>query len=343
MRRNFQRGENPVGNWTLNVKDQGTPGTNGSFLGWTLMLWGESIDESKATLFSLTGETEEDDIALPPPTASVSLATTTSATARPKPTEGLPDDHDLAHGDNENPAFPNQPVVSATITATSTSSPDSTSTSTSTTSSTPTVTPSVTPDEGYFDHIGDLLNSSTWLIAALVLVAIFAIAGGLFFWRRRVRRSAEYSGFGGGNGGAGGDDLAMGSVDGSSRRLLGGGRKAPGGGRAAGELYNALGEVSDDEEDEFAPSGSHDHHGLGYHDEFLDDDGPDSAAQSPRAGYRDDDVEGLPPREEHQHAKTGTLLDASAGEKGSPSGGRSNSPSGASGDSWEHASADTAK
>lgn len=325
------------------MKDQGAEGVNGSFLGWTLMLWGESIDDSKAKLYSLAEDTEEGEIALPPPTATDSqTASATSATAKTKPTENLPDDHDLAHGDNENPAFPNQGGGSSSSTSSTSTSAAS---STSTTSSKPTVTPSVTPDEGYFDHIGDLLNSSTWLIVALILAAIFAIAGGLFFWRRRVRRSAEYSGLGGGSGGAGGGDMAMDAVDGSSRRLLGGGRKGPGGRRAAGELYDALGEVSDDEDDEYAAGGSaHEHPGLRYHDGFLEDDQPDSAAHSPRVGvYRDDDAEGLPPREDDRlHGKAGALLGTSSHDKGSPVDG-SRSPSGASENSWEHASLDTAK
>lgn len=319
------------------MKDQAADGVNGSFLGWSLTLWGECIDDSKAKLWTFPPEELGEVVELPPAddttsptTASASTTVTISAsesikTARPKPTEGLPDDHHTASGDTENPAFSNPASASiSSITTTSTKptpSPPSLST--------PIVTPSATLDEGYFDHIGDLLNSSTWLIAAGVLVAIFAIAGGLFFWRRRVRRIAAYSGL---PGGGGGDDMALGAVDGSSRRLLGGGRK--GDGRSPGgtkQLYDALAEGSDDEEDDGHLPSSSDHPGLRYHDDFLEDDQPDSTPHSPRAGgYRDDD--GSP-------ARKSALLGAGS-EKGTDRRNPPDSPSGGSGDSWEHASED---
>ena len=324
-----------MGDWKLTVKDQANPERNGTFLGWSLTLWGECIEESKAKLW----EFPEEELPAEVPTsttATVVQSTTTSSTVestktpRPKPTDGLPDDHDVAHGDTENPAFPN-PNPSSSTSATSGSVTTS-----------PSLMPSVTPDEGYFHHFTDLLNSSTWLIAATVLAVIFAIAGGLFFWRRRVRRTAEYSAVDGEDGG-----MALGAVDDSSRRLLGGGkkRKGSGGGRTK-ELYDAFGEPSDEEDDEEGdpsriPGGSSEHAGLRYHDDFLEDDQPDSAAHSPRIGsarYRDDE-EDLPPREEHE--KSGLLGSGERGKNSTGSGGvRSVSPSGGSGDSWEHASAD---
>ncbi|KAF8321527.1 hypothetical protein DL93DRAFT_2051382 [Clavulina sp. PMI_390] len=338
-------GENPVGTWTLRVKDQQVPNVNGSFLGWTFNLWGECIDDSKAKLYVLPEDMPESNGEDHPPPLTVSFTTTESATStgtatmKLKPTNGLPDDHDLAQGDNKNPAFPNQ--------STSTAPPSSPS-------------HTVAPDEGYFDHIGDLLNSSTWLIVALVLTAIFASAAGLFFWRRRAQRLASSGA------GSGGDDMAMGIVDDSSHRLLGGGPRGPGRRRAAGELYDALGEVSDDdeEENEYADARMYEdeeerrareaeHPGLRYHDEFLEDDTPDSAAVSPRMGtYRDDvgrsagagasaSTSELPPREKQAQGggakstttATGTLLDVEGTSTGS----------GGSGDSWEHASADVGR
>lgn len=326
-----------MGEWTLTVRDQADPTRNGSFLGWSLTLWGECVDEKKATLWTFPPEEELSNVnttasithsATPSPTVPSNVDST--KTARPKPTDGLPDDHDTAHGDTENPAFPPKPKPS-----------NSTSIALPAPTTSPSSRPSVTPDEGYFHHITDLLNSSTWLIAAILLALIFAIAGGMFFWRRRVRRMAEYTAVDAEDGG-----MAMEAVDGSSRRLLGGGKKRKG--RGAGrtkELYDAFGEPSDDDDGDDddprrTPGASSEHVGLRYHDDFLDDDQPDSAAHSPRAGgdrYRDD--EDLPLPEEHEKSR---LLGTE--ERGNTSTGsgvvRSVSPSGGSGDSWEHASAD---
>lgn len=85
----------------------------------------------------------------------------------------------------------------------------------------------------------------------------------------------------------------------------------------AKELYDAFGEVSDDDEDAdeqtmLHPGRSFDEHqemGLGFHSDFLNDDDPISAEQTP--SYRDD------PRSREEGAA---------------------SPGSGSGSSWEHAS-----
>lgn len=342
-RNGLPRGESSLGDWTLTVKDQAHPHRNGSFLGWSLTLWGECVDDSKAKLWTFPEDKEPPaeivtsvtlaHSATPSPTVPTDIEST--KTARPKPTDGLPDDHDIAHGDTENPAFPNPNPSSSSSIAASLPSPSESA------APSPSSMPSVTPDEGYFHHFTDLLNSSTWLIVAIALAALFVLAGGLFFWRRRVQRMAEYSAVNIEDGG-----MAMGAVDGSSRRLLGGGNKGRGGsGGRSKELYDAFGEPSDDEEDEEddprKQGDSSEHVGLRYHDDFLEDDQLDSAAHSPRIGgarYRDDD-DGLPPREEHE--KSALLSTDEKGNISEGSGGaRSVSPSGGSGDSWEHASTD---
>jgi len=151
-------GESGIGDWTLRVSDQSDPEFTGHFLGWSMTLWGESIDASKAKLFELP-----DKIAPLPPhyTASSSIQATTKTIARP--TQGLPTDHATAEGENSKPAFP--PQDDAAI---------------------PSITPTV--DEGYFTGITDLLRSNTWLFAAFGIVILFAICCGVFLYRRAARR-----------------------------------------------------------------------------------------------------------------------------------------------------------
>ncbi|KAF9246400.1 peptidase S8/S53 domain-containing protein [Melanogaster broomeanus] len=175
---------------------------------------------------------------------------------------------------------------------------------------TPSLTP--TPDEGWFSDMSNLMSNSMWFFGALGAVILFGIGAGIFFWRRRAKRRAAYSSIAD-------DDLQMGSVSGS------GARPRP----RAKELYDAFGEVSDDEDaDEqtmLHPGRSLDElqaTGLGFHAEFLDDDDPASAGPMPT--YRDD----LEPRDEGMHG-------LAAGDDGDE---RAASPGSGSGSSWEHAS-----
>jgi len=140
-------------------------------------------------------------------------------------------------------------------------------------------------------------------------VLLFGISAGVFFWRRRAarRRRANYATLAN-------DDLAMSSVSRDGR--------SPGGARAK-ELYDAFGEVSDDEDadeetglrprgpDDGTPGGR-----LAFHSGFLDDD--DVASARPTPVYKD---EPDPAREEE-----GLRSPASVSGDGSGDG------------SWEHAS-----
>lgn len=75
--------ENPVGTWTITVKDQG--GARGRFLAWGLQLWGEAKDASIATDWSpaKAGEVDEE------LTGSENMP----KPSKPKPTDLLPGDH----------------------------------------------------------------------------------------------------------------------------------------------------------------------------------------------------------------------------------------------------------
>ncbi|KIO32522.1 hypothetical protein M407DRAFT_66529 [Tulasnella calospora MUT 4182] len=294
--------ENPIGSWTVHVSDQGDDKHNGTFLGWTMNFWGSVIDPAKAILYSQRPRPDED---LPDPIfedepSSSSITTTSSTTVAAsttkqyvKPTEHLPDDHDQADGESHNPAFPDHPATNNTTG--SAASPSLTT----------------TPDEGGFSHMGDLLSTSRWLYGGLALIVVFGLGAGIFFWRRRARR-ADYQT-------VADDEMAMTS-------MLHGGRATDSRRHGAGgtrELYDAFGEVSDEDEyadEETGVRRTGDTPTVQYHDGFLDDDALESAAVSPAVPYRDEPTPEERARERRER-------------EGSDSG------SGTGSGSWEHAQA----
>ncbi|KAI6045559.1 kex protein [Pisolithus marmoratus] len=231
-------GENPLGQWHIKVSDQSVEGQNGTFHGWRLMFWGSTIDPSRAKTYALPNNEH----LLPSLEEPESIVIPTSVTTKflPKPTLGLPDDHESAEGEADRPAFSGKPA-------------------------TPSMTP--TPDEGWFADMSNLVYNSRWIFGALGVVLLFGIGTGVFFWRRRVRRRAAYSSLAV-------EDVAMTSVTGTVRP-----------GVRAKELYDAFGEVSDDED------ADEEEHMLEastrpeIHSGFLDDD-EESIESTPR--YRDD-------------------------------------------------------
>lgn len=265
-----------------------------------MTFWGSVIDPTKAILYSQRPRPDED---LPDPIFEdepSSSSTTTTSTTLPasttkqyvKPTEHLPDDHDQADGESHNPAFPDHPATNTTGSAASPSL-------------------STTPDEGYFSHMGDLLSTSRWLYGGLALIVVFGLAAGFFFWRRRARR-ADYQT-------VADDEMAMTSML-HGGRASGSRRHGAGGTR---ELYDAFGEVSDEDEyadEETGMRRTGDTPTVRYHDGFLDDDALDSAAVSPAVPYRDDPTPEERARERRER-------------EGSDSG------SGTGSGSWEHAQA----
>ncbi|KAH7923465.1 hypothetical protein BV22DRAFT_1036240 [Leucogyrophana mollusca] len=223
-------------------------------------------------------------------TDTIDIPIPSSTKSHPKPTAGLPADHGEAGGESSKPAFP----------------PGQDDTKGS-----PSATMTPTPDEGWFSDMSNLVSNQKWFFAAVGAVVLFGIGAGVFFWRRRVaRRKSRYSSLAD-------DDMAMNSVSRGARRPR------------AKELYDAFGEVSDDEDaDEetgLRPGGHLGSAGLGFHSGFLDDDDPPTAGPTPI--YRDEP-------EENEEGEEG----AADHHDVSPEA-RSLSPGSGSGDgSWEHAS-----
>lgn len=269
-----------------------------------MTLWGSVDDASKARQFVLT----DPDTPFPPPEVPDDLPITTPITPATsstkqlaKPTANLPDDHGEADGEKDKPAFSSTKAGGG---AQATASPA------------PSESLIPTPDEGWFPGMYNLVSNSKWVFGAIGAVAIFGIASaGFFLYRRRARRRGAYASLGD-------DELQMGSRGGSSG---GNGNRT-----RTRELYDAFGEVSDDEDDYAdeetglrrplaAGAG-----GLGFHEEFLDDD-PETA-RTPEPLYRDE-----PDAQADQRAGASAI--AGHAHEGS------HSPGSVSVDgSWEHAS-----
>lgn len=258
------RGEYPVGDWTIRVFDKEDPGHSGKFLGWTISLWGSVIDPAQAKEY-IVPQVEH---TLPPDYEAENPDLSTTTKVLPKPTDHLPGDHDQAEGEASKPAF-SQPTKAPK---------PGTSTSTSTTSTvTGTTVPTV--DEGLTSPLSNLFSEKGWIFGAGAVVLLFGVGIGIFFWKRAARKGQNYTSLPG-------DEVAMESI-----------RQGPGG--RTRELYDAFGEVSDDEDEDDAdertglhpdndPRGS-----LGLHDGFLDDDDPQSAGTpfNSVTPYRDDPVD----------------------------------------------------
>lgn len=155
----YRRGENPVGVWTLSVFDQQNIEHTGKVLGWSMALWGESIDPMKATKFvepvvDNALQPEDDTPPAAPPIHS------TSSTTFPRPTENI-----------------------------------SIGTGTATATAQPTTAPDTDADSELKKWYETMLNSQKWyyMIFGAVIGLLFGV--GFWFWRRKVseRKRAEYA------------------------------------------------------------------------------------------------------------------------------------------------------
>ncbi|KAF8590033.1 hypothetical protein K439DRAFT_1628243 [Ramaria rubella] len=272
--------ENPIGNWTLRVYDQDKTGSSGSFLGWSMTMFGSCINPSAAVHYNLSPVTASPGNPLPPPSA-----TEGGTKSHSKPTDHLPGDHGIALGEADKPAFGSTDDAEAAAPSIST-----------------------TPDEGYFQGMSRLLSNSRWLIGALGAVVLFGIGAVVFFWRRSRRNRRPYSPV------AEGEDVPMVRHGGRA-----GSQKIRDGGRTK-ELYDAFGEVSDDDADEETSLRRPlDSGGIRFHSDFLEDDDAQSATQS-----------GVPYKDEPDERQRPAAAEPSQTRSGSPGSGDDGS--------WEHAS-----
>ncbi|TFK30024.1 kex protein [Coprinopsis marcescibilis] len=287
-------GENPVGTWTIKVNDQQRESEHGRFLGWNMIFWGSTIDFSKATKYEVP---ELDDIL---PTISIPKSTPkpSMTSLHPKPTDNLP-----SEGENSIPfaslaSKVSSPSSSTTLAPAPTPPPQSSA-----------ATSVPTADQGWFPDMANLITNQKWFFGAIGAVALFGVGALVFLWRRRVQSmaSSNYSAL------ADSEDVSMTTV----------GPGMGGGARTTRDLYDAFGELSDDDDETTAlrPGGqpARSTARLGYHSGFLDDEEPSAALTS----YRDVPT-GQP------HLSQPRPAGSQSAEPTSPSGSVS---------SWEHANA----
>lgn len=217
-----------------------------------MSLWGSVADTSKS---AKVYEVPLVDDILPPassendtPTTAIPSPSSTTSKVLTKPTAHLPGDHGDAEGEAHKPAFPGATPVDDSETAPSASS-----------------SPVPTADEGWFSDLSKLLSNQAWIFVALGAVALFALGAGLFFWRRAVRRRANYNTLPT-------DDHAMSSLLRGSQQTA----RTP----RTKELYDAFGEVSDDDEVNEMTGLRHSPDAVGYHSGFLDDDEQTTAGEA---------------------------------------------------------------
>ena len=255
------RDENPVGDWTIRVFDTEDPGHKGKFLGWTMSLWGSVIDPAGAKEY-IVPQIEH---TLPPDHDAENPDSSATTRVHPKPTDHLPGDHDQAEGEATKPAFSHPTRTPEPVTSTTSTTPTSTGT----------MIPTV--DEGLTSQLSNLFGEKGWIFGAGAVVLLFGVGVGIFFWRRAAKRRQNYTSLPG-------DEVAMSSI-----------RRGPAG--RTRELYDAFGEVSDDEDVINERTGLHGGHdpssGLGFHAGFLDDDDPQSVETPHNSAppYRDDPVD----------------------------------------------------
>ena len=219
------RGENGIGNWTVIVKDTVVNGKRGTFQDWKMTLWGECIDESKASLLPMpTEKDDDDDDAVETVSAS---RTSISAGISPTPTV------------TENPTdHPGRPVNAkptkseggeATGALTSTPSPIS---SASSVAAADKFLPS------FFPTFGVSKRTQIWIYGSVAIIALFCIAIGTYLFiarRRRIRNNVR-------------DDYefeVLADQDDEDDGTGGAARKAAR--RRGGELYDAFAEESDED------------------------------------------------------------------------------------------------
>ncbi|KAK8861683.1 hypothetical protein IAR55_002506 [Kwoniella newhampshirensis] len=306
--------ENPVGVWTIKVKDQNNPEKTGRFIAWSLQLWGEVVDASLAKIWAPAEEGQPDEEETgSDPTAVVSQ--------KPKPTEHLPGDHGEATGEADQPG-----LGSATTPApvpTGTAADDITE---------PTSPTDADADEGFFSGITTLASSSTWIAGAgMIIVLTGAAVGAFFYFRARRRRRNLFGLANNGEGGARGvyapvsDDMPMGLLERGRRKL--GGKGGTGGTAGSKDLYDAFGDGPSDEDDE---DSADEQTALRYHDDFLGDD-DEHHTTTVKAEYKDEpEIE--PAAEKGLEGK----------DKGKNKAGEGESASGSSG-SWQDAAEDVGR
>ncbi|GAA5862302.1 hypothetical protein JCM3774_004856 [Rhodotorula dairenensis] len=264
--------EDPVGTWTLRVRDRQDNGKHGAFQAFSLALWGSSIDPALAKPYQLPVENDDEEPAEPaeteteeavPSTTMPAVAVGTTQTqptkTHVKPTAHLPGDHGDVTGEAHSSFADGYHTPAPTETASASAEPeelDDTQGSYLVPSETAVSDSLYDATPGYLAGIKGLVGSTTWLFVAAGTIIVFIAGATAFFLLRR--RSARRGGAGrGGYAFAPAtdfedfdeddDELVPMSALERGRVPLGGGR---GGSGRTRELFNAFALDSDDDDDE---------------------------------------------------------------------------------------------
>jgi kexin len=247
------RDENPVGTWTITVKDAANPDKIGRFVAWSLQLWGEAVDASitKPWAPAEEGQPDEEQTGSDP---------TTVINQKPKPTDHLPDDHASAPGESHLPGLATTTAADAVDPTASTGLSDELG------------------GPGFLGGVTDLASSSSWLAGAGGIIVLAGIGIGAFFLLRSRRKNRNLFGLANNGEGARGDyapvaeDVPMGLLERGRRKLGGGGGSGTAGSK---DLYDAFGDGPSDESDDEGDGRLNESAALRYHDDFLEDEGDD--------------------------------------------------------------------
>lgn len=206
----FCRDEDPVGIWTLRVRDRQNNGKRGVFQAFSLALWGSSIDPALAKPYRLPVEgggdeyeaieTETETVEPVPSTTMPIVAVETTKTqptkTHVKPTAHLPGDHGDVTGEAHSSFADGYHTPAPTETA-AISEPaelDDIQGSYLVPSTTPITDSLYDATPGYLAGISALVGSTTWLFVAAGTIIVFIAGATAFFLLRR--RSARRGGAG---------------------------------------------------------------------------------------------------------------------------------------------------
>lgn len=238
----MHRGEDAVGEWTILVKDNAHNDRTGELEDWQLSLWGECIDEKKAVLHALPGDSMNATHPIPHPSTSSASAITTSlpATSSTKPPSQKPTDQ----VDRPVVVKPSNAAGQATSQAPSPSATnveggDSKAGAEEGSADRPLFIPS------FFPTFGVSGKTQAWIYGAFTIIILFVAGVAVYLCVQRRKRKASSNDY----------EFAVledeedgaGTSGGSGSRAAGTGA----GRRRAKDLYDAFG-ASDDDGDLFS-------------------------------------------------------------------------------------------
>lgn len=220
---NHYRGEDPVGDWRVIVRDVNDNGKKGKLIDWQINLWGEIIDESQAKLHPLPGDKNENQN----PQISAPASTVPLGEPTKKPSvSSSPDDQ---------PVRPVKPTATSDLGSQPATDPNEDDKGAGSKDR-----PAIIP--GFFPTFGQSGKSQAWIYGAIVVILLFVTGLGIFLCIQRRKRTGGVTGY------KEVDDYEFEDLDSPVE-----GQAPKGKGRKTRDLYDAFG-ASDDDGDMFSDS-----------------------------------------------------------------------------------------